>query len=208
MGKNRASRKKRKVYGPADKERRDKRIIKAFRVMNPEDSHEIAPVIEDLDWDRDALEYTKVPKTHQAFILDPRHVTQHFREGFETGFNFARALDAARNRGENCEDWVEATIGDIYVSRRRHLLARIRSKDMKMETLAMKRTLGDEGVRGLRGSQARQAGSLSIYLAQLQPGTLPDREAERSYIDAVETALVVHGISRVTFGPVQVVDRK
>jgi hypothetical protein len=207
MSKNRPSRKKRRVYGQADKERRDKRIIKAFRVMSPEDSLEIAPVVEDLDWDTDSLEYTKVPKVHKAFILDPRHVTQHFREGFETGFNFARALDAARNQGQGCEDWIEAKIGDIYVSRRRHVLARIESREMKIETQAMKRTLGDEGVRGLRGSQARRAGSLSIYLAQLQPETLPDRDAERSYIDALETALVIHGISKVNFGPVQVVDR-
>lgn len=203
------SRKKRRVYGPADREaRNNNKVIKAFRVMDSESSMEIAAVTRGLDWDEDRLEYEKIPKVHQAFILDPRIVNAHFKRGFEAHASFERARRAAHRQVDESEDWIQdAEIGDVYVRNRRHVLAPIISPTMTEETRDMKDALGDEGIRGLRGSHARRVGGLTIYIAQLKPHVLPNAEVEASYVNALDTAFAVHAISSVTFGPLQVVDR-
>lgn len=207
MGRRR-SRKKRTIYGPANQEQRNNKVISAYRVMDQDDSLMLAATVESLDWNEDTLEYEKIPKTHRAFILDPHIVNRHFRSGFEKGFSFARALDATRRNGANREDIADdASIGDIVIRRRRHVFAKISSEIICADSIVMKRVLGDEGLLGMRGSKARRAASPMIHLAQLKPGVIQDQSQEQDYIDTLETAFLVHNIADVSFGPVQVVDR-
>ncbi len=208
MSNNRRSRRKRTIYGPANQENRNDRVISAFRVMDREDSLKIAATVEGLDWNDDILEYQKVPKTHRAFILDPRIVNRHFKTGFEKGYSFARALAATRKNGKDCEGCVsDAAIGDITISGRKHVFAEVVSPVIVADTLTMKEVLGDEGLRGMRGSHARRLASPMIHLAQFKPGVIGNPEIEQDYIDALEAAFVVHSITTVTFGEVQVIDR-
>ena len=207
MGQRR-SRKKRTIYGSANQENRNDRVISAYRIMDPDDSLTVAATVEGLDWDDDKVLYRKVPKTHRAFILDPRIVSRHFKSGFERGYSFARALDATRRNGELREDRVEdANIAEITIVNKKHLFAKISSKIICADTVAMKEVLGDEGLPGMRGSRSRRAAVPMIHLAQFMPGVIENHETAMDYIDTLDAAFAIHSVEKVNFGPVQVNDR-
>lgn len=195
------------VYGRSDREARNNKIISAFRIMDPGTSYEVAATVAHLDFDEDALRYGKIPTTHRAFLLDPRLVNQHFKKGFEQGFNFARALRKIEHEGEECEDIVDdATLGDVVIRNRRHVLGKISSETLRTEIVAMKQILGEEGMRGLRGTKAARAAGPMIYLAQLAV-PLPSHEAETDFRDSLEASFAIHGLAEVAFGEVQVSSR-
>lgn len=208
MGNKRVSRKKRRVYGSADQETRGgNKIISAFRMVEGEQSLDIAAAVQDIDFDEELLRYSKVPKTHKVFLLDPRSVNRHFKRGFEQGFNFSRALERTKNRGEESDDIIEVKLGEVVVKNHKHVFGKIESPELDIETNAMKHILGDEGMIGLRGKRADRAARHMLYLAQLAPPFLgPENEADLS--NTIETAFAIHGLLDVTLESVQVSERQ
>ena len=206
MGRHNGNRGSSHVYGRANKETRSNRIIKAYRTMDVYDSERIAATVGDLDFDEEALQYKKIPKNHQVFLLDPRAVNRHFKNGFEQGFNFANAIRKVRDQGEENEDRIEATLDDVVIKSRKHVLGRIASRELREEIVAMKAILGEEGMKGLRGTKAARAAGPMIYLARLAL-PLPSPEVEHDFKATLESALVIHQAVDVSFGPVQVAER-
>lgn len=202
MGSKRVSRKKRRVYGPADRETRANKIMSVSRMVDGEQSQALAATVGSLDFDEENLRYKKVPGVHRVFLLDPRLTNRHFKRGFEQGFNFARALQRMKDKSREQDDTVDVALGDVVIRDRKHVLGTIESEQLQEETIAIKRQLGDEGLKGMRGTRALRSAHHMIYLARLEI-PLPAAQQE-DFSATLEASLAVHGLLSLTVGPMQV----
>ena len=194
----------------ADAEKRNPRVLKAFRDMDRDDSDSVAGVIR--NFLRSEAEWfpsiERVQPTHRAYILDPRIVRREFKSGFEAGYNFARARQRIEGQTENYIDEIPARLGRIVFLGDRHRIVGsfVQSAVMRDERASLYGGLADSGLRGFNKLANAKVSTPPVVLFTLQ-APLHDAAARKEIQESIETAFDVHhGVRNVTFGELQITE--
>ena len=199
----------------ADKEKRNVKVIKAFRMLDGQDSAQLSGIVRDLERDQSLPPFRSIPNTHTVYVLDPHTVRKEFSMGFRSGqrFEAERAKQKMRASPENgspiTSDNLEAEIGKItLLGRSEHhkntLVAYVESTPLVEERRALYEILGEEGLKGFTRLKHRSIGAPYILLGTtIEP--IHDVNARERIIDVVETATLIHAANHVALGQLQVV---
>ena len=197
----------------AYKEKRSSRVIKAFRVLDPESSSELSGIVRDLEKDNTLPVLKSIPGCHIAYILDPHTVRKEFSSGFRAGFNLSEAKQRIKEEGQEIQEetisYVPARVGEISIlgssnNNRKLIAAKVESRALAEERRAIYEILGEEGLRGFEAKQYKRFSNPIIILATT---IVPvNNKLEQARIqDAIETSVLVHQAFEIGFGPLQVV---
>ena len=222
------SRKRRRSYGPANKERRH-RSLGVWRNVEKESSEQITALLEVLfSSEPEDSEITwpaikQIHGKHTLTILSPLFVKQRFAQGFEAGYNFHKSIQAIENIFDD-GDKPEVGIGGVSVfgfsGRRSFIGLDIVDHRHRAERIAVYRTLAKSGVRGFNGQGSKIKNDSKIIIAQttahihtekeirkrqiVHPDThLPPMSAEM-LADQVEQQFLLNGITALKLGQIVV----
>lgn len=188
----------------ANKEQRTGKILKAFRVVDDEQSDMLNGIL--IDWVREGElpPINNYPNVHTAFVLDPRLTGKSFNNGFVAGAAAAFSI-ARRNLEEHereSDHEVDARIGAIKFARNRKMfMAELESEKLLDERQAIYEALGDAGIRGFLPGNARKKQRITpptIVLGTLQSPLSYDQEAQ--FADTLGTAFDAHGMTSLSLG--------
>lgn len=217
------SRKRRRSYGQANQDRRVK-ALEVYRLVEREDSERIQAAVTMLFGPEsevdDLPELTRINKKHRMTILDPLLVKAKFGRGFEAGYNFREAMEAIEDECDGQKEHVLAMKGVSLVGfkgRRRLITIDFFDHRIRREQQAVRKSLGDVGMRGFKGKEARTQLPTRLVIAQTKlhiptaaeiaelaiKGRVPDPcpMHEQELVDNVEQALFEYDITEVGLGP-------
>lgn len=217
------SRKRRRSYGQANKDRRTK-ALEVYRLVDRKDSERIEAAMTMLFGPEteveDLPELSRIQKKHRMTILDPLLVKAKFGRGFEAGYNFREAMEEIKEECDGNEEHVLAMRGVSIVGfkgRRRLITLDFYDERIRKEQEAVRKCLGDVGMRGFKGKEAKTLQPTRLVIAQARlhipsdaeltelaiKGRSPDPYpmSEHELVDNIEQVLVDHGITEVGLGP-------
>lgn len=183
----------RRFSSEANREKRNNRVIKAFRLVDKESSSLISGIVRELESSESLPKLKVIRNTHQAFLLDPHSVNRQMSMGFNLGFHAAVAIEKARQSSSYAEKSVPAKIGEFAIvgdgkNRRRYVIAYLESVQLKEERRLLYESLAKHGFFGFK-QQARHITRPTIMIGTLDvppPNNLNIRpHKESSAIEAV-----------------------
>ena len=191
------SRKRRRSYGPANKERRH-RSLGVWRNVEKDSSEQITALLEvlfssDLDDSETRLPAIKqIHGKHTLPILNPLLVKQRFAQGFEAGYNFHRSMQAIEELFETGEK-PDVSIGGVSIfgfsGKRSFIGLDIVDERHKEERLAVHRSLAKSGIRGFNGNGSKVKDNSRIIVAQTSGHVHTEKEIRGRHIIDPETGL-------------------
>lgn len=166
------SRKRRRSYGQSNQERRVK-ALEVYRPVKREVSESIAAgiiaMIGNATEEENMPQLKKIEHTHRVPILDALSVKNRFGQGFEAGYNFRQAMEDIRVQCAEDGD-MTADIKRISVigfeKSKRLIVADVVNDRLDLERIAVRRSLGDAGMKGFRGTGKKELDIVQVPLAQ------------------------------------------
>jgi hypothetical protein len=206
-------------YNPqAQKEKRDMKVIKAYRMLDGGQSAALSGIMHELENEQEVPPLkAPIPSVHTIFVLDPHNVREQFTMGFNSGFRFeaGRArnkLKASQEKDDyKTKDIIHARIGEIATLRMKyshsnnlHLVARIESEELLTERKDIYRILGEEGLTGF--SKLSHKGIVAPYIhLGITQNVVSDPDDQAKIAEAIETAILIHDAMDISLGPLQIV---
>lgn len=147
------SRKRRRSYGQAHKDRRFK-AIEIFRPVEKEDSDRIQAIVRLFFADTDESEKPtarKINGRHRIPLLSPQLVREQAARGVMGGFNVHRTLQEVQAEAVKDERLEVGIVGVDVVgipNNRRALALQVSAEQTHIEQRAIYHTLGQAGIRG------------------------------------------------------------
>ncbi len=194
----------------ANREKRNSRVLKVVRMMDPEDSSLIAGTIRDLWSDDESLPpIQNIPHSHPVFVIDPRVVRKEFKAGWVAHHQYVEAkMDIeARNGDPRQPDFMDAKIGKIAflgsTSGKRTLAAFVESAQLVAQRKAIYEILSDTGIKGFQRPEYRRPTAPVVVLGKLEQPIRGENshQTQERIIDAVDVALAIHNAISFRLGP-------
>lgn len=194
----------------ANREKRNHKVMKATRLVDPESSSAWSGIIRDLERDESLPRFASVPARHPVYVLDPHLVRVEFQAGFRAGFDFARAKEEYRTGTEEFDDFIDAKVGPLTFldgsKGKRHLAAFVECRQLREERQLLYKGLGEVGFQGFQRLGKKLPPTPVVLL-----GTLAEPLYEKQALDVikevVDTAFIIHQASNFVLGPLSVSDK-
>lgn len=167
------ARKKRRSYGESNQERRTK-ALEVYRKVDKDTSGSLAAgiiaMLGNAHESDNFPQLKKIEHTHRLQILDALSVKNRFGQGFEAGYNFRQAMEDIRQQCISDGTGLTATINKVSVigfkQSQRLIVAEMTSDWLDLERVAVRRSLGDAGMKGFMGTGRKSFGVIQLPLAQ------------------------------------------
>lgn len=182
----------------ANREIRDGKLLKVFRMVDWDDSARIAGAIKDLEVDN-TIPPIRVPINHRAFILDPRQMPRNFNDAFISGYQFARVISNIDSEPRITDEGYGINFGQISLlaKNRKTLLLELDSERLKRERTALYSILGEASIKGF-SELGKRSGHRDGQNPKISIGNFAQplsKASEGEVLEAISTSLEVTFVS-------------